>query len=1777
MKNRINKSVSLVSLLIGILLNKGSAQEIIPNKDPDVILSHGSININNGGYGSGMAKHPIKANTYYMLTDRGPNLKAPGGIKVFPKADYAPQIGLFKVVDGLLIKEKVITLKDKDGNNLTGLPNPIGFGGTGEIAKDLDGNDLSLSKTGVDPEGIVALEDGSFWVSDEYGPHIIHFDSEGKTIERINPFGSGHGGRALPKVFGNRRPNRGMEGLTITPDGKTLVGIMQTAMYNPPADKDNIKSNSRISRIITFDIETGDTKQYVYIQEAASLSNSEIRAVSNTEFIVLERDGKFWGDQVDPAVFKRFYHIDLSKATDVSDPENGHLGLMYGPDVPENGWITIDFEAGYEIGDYSEKGIGVVAIEKSIPAETIITFVGLGEFLVTENAELGSTVLKGVLSVASLKNAERNYLAPKRTLEQLSAAELSDFGIVPVSKDLYLDLLADMPNYQHDKPEGFSILADGSLAIINDDDFGIMSDINGNMLQKNLPNGAVDSNVLYIVPRNPVLARLADEVQSVFTPKLTLEKGASYKTGVFDESAAEMVAFDYHTKRAFVSNSDSNGIDILDVSDPENIRLVKQIKDLGGNVNCVDVSQYGIAAIAVENNDATQNGFVVFVDALTGSELNRLRTGVWPDNVVWSPDGTKVITADEGQPNDDNTVDPEGSVTIVDLGNGSLRDVVLSMQSDVNIVTFNHLNFLSDLLQDYGVRIFGEIYDNNGEFVRKSTLAEDFEPEYTAISPDSKTAYVTLQENNAFVIIDIESGELVDLVPMGYKDHSLPNNGFDSSNKDDRINIRTWPTLGMYQPDAVHAYEAFGETFLVTANEGDARDYDNFSEETRVAKLDLDPAAYPNAEWLQKSENLGRLKTTTATGDYDGDGDIDQIYSYGARSFSIWDSQGNLVWDSGDQLEQITAKLHPEDFNSTNDENDSFDNRSDDKGPEPEAIAIGKVGHNTFAFIGLERMGGIAVYDITFPHNPSFMDFLHTRDFSSEEYTNFDMGPEDIHFVDAKHSSTGKPILLISNEVSGTTTVAKINYEPSKESPYFKLQLLHASDLEEGGSNEDLEAAVNFAALVDGFQKHEPNTILLSAGDNFLPGPFFNAAGDYSMRAVFNEVYNDFFGLPSDLDGDGNEDSYGDLRPEAGYADIALMNIIGFDASAVGNHEFDAGTEVFDQAINHYPRGAGLSNDRGVGALFPYLSANLDFANSSMSSLYTSEILESSEFGVNPEDALKVEAKYGGYGSKHLAPATILDVNGTKIGVLGATTPRVEFISSPGDVKVSPADSDDRVETMKALAKVLQPTIDKLSKSTDKIVLLSHLQQFGNEIELIKHLRGVDIIIAGGSDTVLADENDDLLPADTTVTGSYPYLAKDGNGDPALLVSTAGRYRYVGRLNVEFSPRGTILVDRFDSSINGPVAAIEKNVKALWGDEDPESKGTKAALARKLVEGVRQIVVDKDGDVYGYTKTYLAGDRATIRTEETNLGNLAADAQLWAAKQIDSSISVALKNGGGLRASIGEVITLADGSVVYSGPQKTSYKGEGAITMLDLENTQRFNNSLTAVTLTASGLREIMEHGVAGSVPGDQPGRFPQVGGMRFSFKYDEDFSEEEGIQRIKSLVITNEDGSIKDIVVKNGLLVGDPNRMIRMVSLGFLVGGGDGYPFEELGSNIVGLTDTEGNKIREQMAFGSYLKEFYGSLDKAFSLNETSPERDLRIQNLMYRDDSVFGNPLMAGKVQLRVNNGTLEIYWDSVEGTTLQKSYNLIDWTEIEDVQNGVYLPVLNEPAAFFRLSYE
>jgi hypothetical protein len=495
-----------------------------------------------------------------------------------------------------------------------------------------------------------------------------------------------------------------------------------------------------------------------------------------------------------------------------------------------------------------------------------------------------------------------------------------------------------------------------------------------------------------------------------------------YASGVVNGS--EIAAYDARTQRLFITNVQSRSIDIVSIADPATPALVTSVSmaPFGAFANSV-ATHKGLVAVAVEATPKTANGKVVFLDA-DGAVLGDVVVGALPDMITFTPDGKRVLVANEGEPSGygPGFTDPEGTVSVIDVSRG----VESLSQADVIPAGFAEFN---GAVLDPSIRIFGP----------GSTVAQDLEPEYITVSDDSQTAWVTLQENNAIGELDIANGVFTRLVGLGFKDHSLPGAGLDGSDRDGpgsggsslgAINIKTWPVLGMYLPDAIASYRIEGETFLVTANEGDAREWPGLVEEVRVSALTLNPTVFSNGAALQNEDAIGRLTVTSAGANTDGNASngVERLLVLGGRSFSIWKPDGTQVFDSGDQFEQVTAEDLPSQFNSSNDSNTSFDTRSDNKGPEPEGVAVEKLWGRWYAFIALERIGGVMVYDVTDPAEGRFVQYVNRRDFSGapSSGTAGDLGAEGVFLIPGSDSPTQKPLLVVTNEVSGTTTIFAI-------------------------------------------------------------------------------------------------------------------------------------------------------------------------------------------------------------------------------------------------------------------------------------------------------------------------------------------------------------------------------------------------------------------------------------------------------------------------------------------------------------------------------------------------------------------------------------------------------------------------------------------------------------------------------------------------------------------------------------------------------------------------------
>ena len=449
--------------------------------------------------------------------------------------------------------------------------------------------------------------------------------------------------------------------------------------------------------------------------------------------------------------------------------------------------------------------------------------------------------------------------------------------------------------------------------------------------------------------------------------------------------AAEISAYDPETKKLFVVNNSAgnNRIEVVNLNNPALpvITGFINIAIYGGFVNSVSVSNGQLAA-AIEAADKVNAGKVVVFNTTSHEAIAVVTVGSLPDMVTFTPDGNFILTANEGEPNDAYTIDPLGTVSIIDISD------------NYNATTLDFRSFASRAaeLKAKGFRLFG----------KNASFEQDVEPEYIAVSTNSNTAWVTLQENNGIAKIDLTTKTITDIFPLGFKDYNNPSNTIDPSDQDGGINFGAWPVKGMYLPDAIVVNSHNGVPFIYSANEGDVREWAGLTpvEVRRAghASIVLDATAFPNAAALKTNAQLGRLNITTTLGDTDGDGDFDELYSYGTRSFSIWNGlTGQLVYDSKNQIDTKANELgkYP-------------DGRSDDKGCEPEGITIGRVGNNSLLFVGLERANAVSIYDITNPTKPVFSQWLNTG-----------VGPEGVLFISADKSPNGKSLFIASSETDG--------------------------------------------------------------------------------------------------------------------------------------------------------------------------------------------------------------------------------------------------------------------------------------------------------------------------------------------------------------------------------------------------------------------------------------------------------------------------------------------------------------------------------------------------------------------------------------------------------------------------------------------------------------------------------------------------------------------------------------------------------------------------------------
>ena len=629
----------------------------------------------------------------------------------------------------------------------------------------------------------------------------------------------------------------------------------------------------------------------------------------------------------------------------------------------------------------------------------------------------------------------------------------------------------------------------------------------------------------------------------------------------------------------------------------------------------------------------------------------------------------------------------------------------------------------------------------------------------------------------------------------------------------------------------------------------------------------------------------------------------------------------------------------------------------------------------------------------------------------------------------------------------------------------FTMQLLHVADAD-GSDTTALNSVANLSGLVTKFKVEFPSsTLVVSSGDNYIPGPRFNSSNDPSLTSLLGVA-------------------------DVGRADISFLNAIGVQASAIGNHELDLNTTTFASIIK--------SSGAYKGAQFPYLAYNVDFTKDTNTS------------GSKVSNGLDAATLTGG----KLAGWTKIVVGTETIGVIGASSPVFKNITTPGTLEFTPTLTSTEPDIDKLAAEIQKGVDEMTAQGINKVVLLAHMQTIAVEKALAAKLKDVDIIVAGGSNALLTDATDTLRTGDTSA-GAYPFQATSASGAPVVVVNVDADYKYLGRFIAPFDAKGLLIPGRFDTSLSGAWKTSETDDTA--GGVTPNSTIT------AIRNAIKSVISIKDGAVFGKTSVFLDGRRASVRNQETNFGNLAADSQLWYAKLHDSTVQIALKNGGGIRTEIGEVVA-APGSTSSASlePPKANpsvNRKTGEISQLAIEAALKFDNTLVVIDVTAIELKSLLEHGVALL---STQGRFPQVSGLAFSYDasktaqaLNSSFTVTTAGERIRSLKVGN------DVVVRNGVIVGDGNRTFRLATMDFLAKRGDGYPFPSPLRNPIDLTTLTSAQLGgsvststaklggEQDALMKYLKSQF--ITNAYNIPVTAEALNQRIQNLAVRADTVL------------------------------------------------------------------
>ncbi|ELR97074.1 bifunctional metallophosphatase/5'-nucleotidase [Gloeocapsa sp. PCC 73106] len=669
----------------------------------------------------------------------------------------------------------------------------------------------------------------------------------------------------------------------------------------------------------------------------------------------------------------------------------------------------------------------------------------------------------------------------------------------------------------------------------------------------------------------------------------------------------------------------------------------------------------------------------------------------------------------------------------------------------------------------------------------------------------------------------------------------------------------------------------------------------------------------------------------------------------------------------------------------------------------------------------------------------------------------------------------------------------------------FTLQILHTSDQEAGiPATQDI---IGFSAVMNALEDNYPNTVKLTSGDTYQTGPFFNAS---------NDLYD--------------SETTGEAAGAGGIADILVHNALGWDVASVGNHEFSGIRDVGffsllapnPDLVNGANGGMGIGEEGYPGTNFPYLATNLDYSEANL-----------------PPGLNVVPGGQSPTGNS-LSTSVVLDVNGEKVGVVGAVTPFLPSIADIGNINMTTGDNITSTtpiaEQVEVLVESIQPEVEMLvAQDINKIILMTHLQLA--EIEqalaqaLVEENIPVDVLIGGGSHRVMANE-DTPLRADETQTPPtilQPYPQEFSEGENSIYyINSGANYRYVAQFVPTFDENGVII--SFDEAESQPYATDLNGVANLYPGEIETFEDVRVKADPEIVaiaDGVRNFINTLDGNIFGQTDVFLNGLRESIRSEETNYGNLIAESQRsYAQKYLDEygteilegfeEIQISFVNGGGVRDAIGEsYIEGGTNALIQRPPQANPSVGkeEGDISALDITNSLRFNDGLIVGTVTAEGLYEIAEHTVSGS--------FAQISGFKFSFDPTAPGrTETQPGERIQNLVLTNEAGEGILTIVENGELVVDPDLTISVATRNFLANGGGGSP--QVIENRVDLSDfQEPNSLadlasgRQQDALAEQLATNYNNDNEQapFAEVDTPVSQDERIQNLAFRDDTILGD----------------------------------------------------------------